>query len=56
MLFVFHFFVYFRFVTENEYVSSSGEVNVRWAAPEVLTHLQYSSKSDVWAYGAFSTQ
>jgi len=34
------------------YVADDTElVSVKWAAPEVLSHLRYSSRSDVWAVG-----
>ena len=34
----------------NVYLSSGGMVAVKWAAPESLTSLQYSSASDVWSF------
>ncbi|KAK2189103.1 hypothetical protein NP493_115g08000 [Ridgeia piscesae] len=40
-----------RFVEEGVYNSSKGSFPVRWAAPEVLNFLQFSIKSDVWAFG-----
>ncbi len=41
-----------RFVTDDYYQASRSEsIPVRWAAPEILTHSVYSTKSDVWALG-----
>ena len=41
-----------RFVMDDNYqASSSEEVIVRWAAPEVLSNSTYSTKSDVWSLG-----
>ena len=39
-----------RAVVDDEFVAERDElVWVRWAAPEVLRHHRYSTKSDVWA-------
>lgn len=41
-----------RFVTDDEYTASEGtKFPIKWAAPEVITHARFSSKSDVWSYG-----
>ena len=41
-----------RFVIDNEYTASEGtKFPIKWAAPEVVTHAKYSSKSDIWSYG-----
>ena len=41
-----------RFVTDDEYTASEGtKFPIKWAAPEVITHAKFSSKSDVWSYG-----
>ncbi|XP_077324528.1 tyrosine-protein kinase ITK/TSK [Lithobates pipiens] len=41
-----------RFVIDDQYTSSSGsKFPVKWSAPEVFQYGNYSSKSDVWAYG-----
>ncbi len=38
--------------TDGKYVATRSEsVPYRWAAPEVLVALKFSSKSDVWAFG-----
>ena len=43
-----------RFVTDDEYTASEGtKFPIKWAAPEVITHARFSSKSDVWSYGEF---
>ncbi len=33
------------------YQSQGGKIPIKWTAPEGLKHRQYSSASDVWAYG-----
>ena len=33
------------------YRSQSGQVPVRWSAPEALEHLRFTTKSDCWSYG-----
>lgn len=39
-----------------EYVPTSGaRVPINWCAPEVLTSLKFSNKSDVYAFGGTST-
>jgi len=39
-----------RAVVDDEFVAETQEpVWIKWAAPEVLRHLRYSTKSDVWA-------
>lgn len=41
-----------RFVIDDEYTASEGtKFPIKWAAPEVITHAKFSSKSDVWSYG-----
>ena len=41
-----------RQITEDVYVADMDEkVSVRWAAPEVLKHLHYSTGSDIWSAG-----
>ena len=43
-----------RFVVDDEYTASEGtKFPIKWAAPEVITHAKFSSKSDVWSYGEF---
>ena len=43
-----------RFVTDDQYTDFEvTTLRIRWAAPEVLTHAKYSSKSDVWSYGEY---
>ena len=38
-----------RFVIDDEYTASEGtKFCTKWAAPEVLSHHQFSSKSDAW--------
>lgn len=42
----------YRFVVDDEYTASEGtKFPIKWAAPEVITHARFSSKSDVWSYG-----
>lgn len=42
-----------RFVVDDEYTASEGtKFPIKWAAPEVITHAKFSSKSDVWSFGA----
>ena len=39
---------------DDEYTASEGtKFPIKWAAPEVITHAKFSSKSDVWSYGVF---
>ena len=46
-----------RFVIDDEYTASEGTMfPIRWAAPEVITHAKFSSRSDVWSYGEFSSE
>ena len=33
------------------YEDSDRKIPVRWAAPEVVKYLQYSTLSDVWSFG-----
>lgn len=41
-----------RFVVDDEYTASEGtKFPIKWAAPEVITHAKFSSKSDVWSFG-----
>ena len=41
-----------RFVMDDEYTASEDtKFATRWAAPEVITHSKFSSKSDVWSFG-----
>ena len=41
-----------RYVADNEYIAPDGsQFAIKWAAPEVLSHARFSSKSDVWSYG-----
>ena len=43
-----------RYVLDDEYTSSGGaKFPIKWAPPEVLHYTRFSSKSDVWAYGAY---
>lgn len=45
-----------RFVVDDEYTASEGtKFPIKWAAPEVITHARFSSKSDVWSYGELVT-
>jgi len=36
---------------EGVYEDSDRKIPVRWAAPEVVKYLQYSTLSDVWSFG-----
>ena len=48
-----------RFVIDDEYIASDSEETetpIEWAAPEVITHAKFSSRSDVWSYGEFSSE
>ena len=41
-----------KFVIDDKYTASEEtKYSVKWAAPEVITHAKFSSKSDVWSYG-----
>ena len=41
-----------RHVVDDEYTASERtKFAIRWAAPEVITHARFSSKSDIWSYG-----
>ncbi|XP_023017664.1 tyrosine-protein kinase Btk isoform X1 [Leptinotarsa decemlineata] len=41
-----------RYVLDDQYTSSGGtKFPIKWAPPEVLNYIRFSSKSDVWAYG-----
>ena len=41
-----------RHVVDDEYTASEGtKFATKWAAPEVISHARFSSKSDVWSYG-----
>ena len=45
-----------RFVVDDEYTASEGtKFPIKWAAPEVITHAKFSSKSDVWSFGEFNS-
>lgn len=45
-----------RYVLDDQYTSSGGtKFPIKWAPPEVLNYTRFSSKSDVWAYGKFSS-
>ena len=46
-----------RFVIDDEYTASEGtKFPIKWAAPEVITHAKFSSRSDVWSYGEFERE
>ncbi|XP_019849285.1 PREDICTED: uncharacterized protein LOC100641922 [Amphimedon queenslandica] len=36
---------------EDYYLSSGGQIPIKWTAPEALHYKKYSSASDVWSYG-----
>ena len=41
-----------RHVVDDEYTASEGTTfAIKGAAPEVISHFRFSSKSDVWSYG-----
>ncbi len=41
---------------DDEYTASEGtKFPIKWAAPEVITHARFSSKSDVWSFGKKTT-
>eukprot|EP01119_Soliformovum_irregulare_P009843 TRINITY_DN236_c0_g1_i30.p1 TRINITY_DN236_c0_g1~~TRINITY_DN236_c0_g1_i30.p1 ORF type:complete len:1136 (+),score=227.63 TRINITY_DN236_c0_g1_i30:496-3408(+) len=40
-----------RVAEKGHYSSIGGKIAVKWAAPEVLDHHQFSKASDVWAFG-----
>lgn len=43
-----------RFVLDDQYTSSlCSKFPVKWSAPEVIKFCKFSSKSDVWSFGAF---
>ena len=43
-----------RYVLDDEYIAAEGEkFPIKWAAPEVITHAVFSTRSDVWSYGEF---
>ena len=45
-------FEFARFVLDDEYTACErSKFPVKSAAPEIVTHARFSSKSDVWAYG-----
>lgn len=44
----------YRFVLDDQYTSSQGsKFPIRWSSPEVIRYAKFSSKSDVWSFGAF---
>lgn len=44
--------MFFRYVIDDEYVSSSGaKFPIKWSSPEVFHFKKYSSKSDIWSFG-----
>lgn len=46
------FVVFFRYVLDDQYTSSSGaKFPVKWCPPEVFNYSRFSSKSDVWSFG-----
>lgn len=45
-----------RFVLDDQYTSSLGtKFPIKWSAPEVIKYSRFSSKSDVWSFGEYST-
>ena len=46
-----------RFVVDDEYTASEGtKFPIKWAAPEVITHAKFSSRSDVWSFGEIEVE
>lgn len=43
-----------RYVLDDQYTSSQcSKFPVKWSAPEVIKYCKFSSKSDIWSFGAF---
>jgi serine/threonine protein kinase len=36
---------------DREFIVSTDEYAIKWAAPEIIEHGKYSKKSDIWAFG-----